>query len=117
MSKIKIVHDSNKRRARGCNFKAKKQDRARLIVRRTSQHIYAQVIDHISGKVIASASTVEKDFTKSCGMTAAAVIGKAVAERTIAAGCKAVCFDRNGLKYHGCVKSLADAARDAGLDF
>ncbi|PCH57878.1 MAG: 50S ribosomal protein L18 [Legionellales bacterium] len=117
MSKINIVHDKNKRRARGCNFKAKRQDRARLIVRRTSQHIYAQVISHVDGTVIASASTLEKDFTKSCGMKAAAVVGKVVAERTIAAGCKAVCFDRNGLKYHGCVKSLADAARATGLDF
>ena len=93
--------------------------RPRLAVFRSLNHIYAQVIDDASGKTLASASTVEKELrgAKQSKTDEAAVVGRLVAERARAAGVERVVFDRAGFRYHGRVKSLADAAREAGLDF
>jgi len=94
---------------------------ARLTVHRSGQHIYAQVIASSGDKVIAAASTTQKVLrdglkgTKNKG--AAAAVGKAIAEKARAAGIEAVAFDRSGFLYHGRIKALADAAREAGLKF
>ena len=92
----------------------------RLVVTRTPRHIYAQIIDKDS-HVLACASTLEKELVKDLKYTgnieAAKVIGKAVAERALAAQVESVAFDRSGYKYHGRVAALADAAREAGLKF
>jgi large subunit ribosomal protein L18 len=95
------------------------QDRPRLAVFRSLNHIYAQVIDDASGKTLAAASTVEKDLrgSKTTKTEEAAVVGRLLAERAKAAGIEHVVFDRAGFRYHGRVKSLADAAREAGLEF
>jgi large subunit ribosomal protein L18 len=91
-----------------------------MCVFRSARHISVQIVDDQVGKTLASASTYEKDFraaNKNGGnVEAAAIVGKTVAERALAAGVSAVAFDRKGYKYHGRVKALADAARDAGLD-
>ena len=110
---------SRQRRARRSRMKMHEQGVTRLCINRTPRHIYAQVIAEGGAKVLASASTLDKDLkTKGTGnVTAAAAVGKLVAERAVAAGVKAVAFDRSGFKYHGRVKALADAARDAGLEF
>ena len=94
-------------------------DRPRLVVFRSLSHIYAQVIDDASGKTLAAASTAEKEFkgSKSTKSEAAAVVGRLIAERARSAGVEHVVFDRAGFRYHGRIKSLADAARAAGLDF
>lgn len=92
-----------------------------LSVHRTPRHIYAQVIEAGGRRTVASASTVEKNMRESIAYggncTAAEAIGRIVAERTIQAGVSKVAFDRSGFKYHGRVKALAEAARDAGLEF
>ena len=93
----------------------------RLKVHRTNTHIYAQVIDATGAKVLAAASTAEKELRAALksGATAAAAaeVGKRIAERAKAAGVSDVAFDRAGFAYHGRVKALADAAREAGLKF
>jgi len=91
--------------------------RPRLSVFRSSKNISAQIIDDLAGKTIASASSLEKDFGKGSDTEAAAKIGKALAERAVKAGVKDVVFDRGGYIYHGRIKALADAAREAGLNF
>ena len=93
--------------------------RPRLAVFRSSKHITAQVIDDITGRTLAAASTHEKDLrTGATGnKTAAASVGRLVAERAKAAGVSQVVFDRGGFLYHGRVAALADAAREAGLEF
>ncbi len=93
--------------------------RPRLAVFRSLNHIYAQVIDDTSGRTLAAASTLEKDLrgAKQTKSEDAAVVGRLVAERAKSAGIDKVVFDRAGFKYHGRVKSLAEAAREAGLDF
>ena len=92
--------------------------RPRLAVFRSSKHIVAQVIDDIAGVTLASASTHEKDFDAYGGnVEAAENVGRLAAERAKAAGVEKVVFDRGGNRYHGRVKALADAAREAGLDF
>jgi large subunit ribosomal protein L18 len=95
--------------------------RVRLSVFRSSRHIYAQVIDDGAGKTVAAASTLDKDLKgalpKGSHTAAAQAVGKLVAERAIKAGVKEVVFDRGGYLYHGRVKALADAAREAGLNF
>jgi large subunit ribosomal protein L18 len=94
---------------------------ARLSVHRTPNHIYAQVTDSAGAKVIAAASTTQKavrEGLKSTGNVAAAkAVGKVIAERTKAAGVSRVAFDRAGFQFHGRIKALADAAREAGLEF
>jgi large subunit ribosomal protein L18 len=93
--------------------------RPRLAVFRSLNHIYAQVIDDASGRTLVAASTVEKELrgSKATKSEEAATIGRLIAERAKAAGIDRVVFDRAGFRYHGRIKSLADAARDAGLDF
>ena len=96
-------------------------ERPRLCVYRSLDHIYAQVIDDRAGKTLVSASTADKETKKSLkgggNVAAAKVVGKAIADRAKAAGVSKVVFDRGGYKYHGRVKALADAAREAGLQF
>ncbi len=93
----------------------------RLTVHRTNSHIYAQVIDAAGAKVLAAASTAEKEvrgqLKNGATTEAAALVGKRIAERAKAAGITAVAFDRAGFAYHGRVKALADAAREGGLQF
>ena len=112
---------SRQRRARKTRAKIRELGRARLCIHRTPRHIYAQIIDESGDKVLASASTLDRELRKDMKTTgnaeAAAAIGKAVAERAKAAGISAVAFDRSGFKYHGRVKALADAARESGLEF
>ena len=93
--------------------------RPRLAVFRSLNHIYAQVIDDASGRTLVAASTLEKELrgAKSTKSEEAAVVGRLIAERAKAAGIERVVFDRAGFRYHGRIKSLADAAREAGLDF
>ena len=93
-------------------------ERPRLSVFRSSKNIYAQIIDDTKGVTVCSASTLEKEFEgKGGNVEAAGKIGKTIAERAIKAGITTVVFDRGGCKYHGRVKSLADAARANGLEF
>lgn len=112
------------RRARQTRIRIAQQGVARLTVNRTNLHIYAAVISEDGGKVIASASTVEAEMRSALGgsgkggnASAAQIIGKRIAERAKAAGVEKVAFDRAGFAYHGRVKALAEAAREAGLQF
>ena len=93
----------------------------RLTIHRTPRHIYAQVVSPDGGKVIATASTVQKSIADDAKYTgnadAAALVGKAIAEKSKSAGVTSVAFDRSGFRYHGRVKALADAAREGGLEF
>jgi len=93
----------------------------RLSVHRTSRHIYAQIIDDMKGETLAHASTLDAEFKRAgktgADISAATAIGKAVGERALKKGVKQVVFDRGGFKYHGRVKALAEAAREAGLEF
>jgi large subunit ribosomal protein L18 len=95
--------------------------RPRLSVHRSSKNIYAQVIDDVAGKTLASASTLDTGLRSSlktgADTAAAAAVGKLVAERAAAAGVKDVVFDRGSFIYHGRIKALADAAREGGLNF
>ena len=95
--------------------------RPRLTVFRSNKHVYCQVIDDMSRKTLVSASTMDKDLRSGLKVTgnkdAATVVGKSIAERALAAGIQAVCFDRGPYKYHGRIAALADAAREAGLKF
>ena len=93
-------------------------ERPRLAVYRSLNHIYAQVIDDVSGKTLATASTTEKTYSGKSGgnVDAAKYVGKTVAERAIQAGVENVVFDRGGYLYHGRVKALLDATREAGLN-
>ncbi|TME54531.1 MAG: 50S ribosomal protein L18 [Chloroflexi bacterium] len=91
-------------------------ERPRLAVYRSLNHLYAQVIDDGAAKTVAAASTVELK-AKGNGMSEAAQVGKQIADKAKAAGVKQVVFDRGGFLYHGRIKALADAAREAGLEF
>lgn len=89
----------------------------RLDVFRSSKHIYAQIIDDVSGKTLVAASTLEKGFDGNGGNAEAAnKVGKAIAEKALKAGIKQVVFDRGGFVYHGRVKALAEGAREGGLE-
>lgn len=96
-------------------------ERPRLAVYRSNMHIYAQIIDDVKGITIVAASTVEKaikdTLDKTNDVAAAEAVGKAVAEKATAKGIESVVFDRGGFIYHGKIKALADAAREAGLKF
>jgi large subunit ribosomal protein L18 len=111
--------ERRQRRARRTRARLALQSIHRLCVHRTPRHIYAQIIDPTSNKVVVTASTVQKDLRSSLKYTgnkaAAAAVGKAIAEKAAAQGVERVAFDRSGFKYHGRVKALADAAREAGL--
>jgi large subunit ribosomal protein L18 len=93
--------------------------RPRLVVTRSSRHLFVQVVDDLAGATIASASTMEADLRANDGdkTAKARVVGALVAERAKAAGVGAVVFDRGGNRYHGRIAALADGAREAGLDF
>jgi large subunit ribosomal protein L18 len=120
MSKGKSLFDRRKLRVRG-KFAKLAGGRPRLSVHRSGRHIYAQIIDDTQGTTLASASSLEKDMRgklkTGADKSAATEVGSLVAERAKAAGITTVVFDRGGYIYHGRVKALADAAREAGLDF
>ncbi len=112
------------RRSRQTRIRIATQGVARLTVNRTNLHIYATVISDDGSKVIATASTAEAEVRTSLGASgkggnaaAATAVGKRIAEKAKAAGVEKVAFDRAGFAYHGRVKALADAAREAGLQF
>lgn len=107
------------RRARRARIKIRELGATRLCIHRTPRHIYAQIIGLEGDKVISTASTLDKDLrgAKTSNVDAAKAVGKMIAERAKAAGVESVAFDRSGFKYHGRVKALADAAREAGLQF
>ena len=106
------IHKRIRRKVRGTT------ERPRLAIYRSLNHIYAQVIDDEQGQTIASASTTEKDLRGATGgnIEAAELIGKTIAARAQAAGINQVVFDRGGYLYHGRIKALTDAAREAGLN-
>jgi len=120
---MSALNNSFVRRSRRVRHTLKRvaNGRARLSVFRSSKHIYAQVIDDRDGKTVAAASSLDKDLKgalpKGTDLAAAQAVGKLVAERAVKAGIKDVVFDRGGYLYHGRVKALADAAREAGLNF
>ncbi len=111
----RIVHLRVRKRVRGAS------GRPRLSVFKSLKHIYAQIIDDDMGKTIAAASTLDRDLRgrldKYDNVEAAKAVGKLIAERAQSKGIKRVVFDRSGYIYHGRVKALADAARQAGLEF
>ncbi len=112
---------SRMKRALKLRCKIKRLGATRLSIHKTSQHIYAQIISGDGNQTLVSASTNQAAIKTIVGSTsnvkAAAEVGKAIAERALAAGISEVAFDRSGFKYHGRVKALADAAREAGLKF
>lgn len=119
---IKKTSKNVSRQARHARVRAKisgTPECPRLNVFRSSKHIYAQLIDDVNGVTLASASTLDKDIEVANGgnLEAASVVGKAIAERGLEKGLKSVKFDRGGYIYHGRVKALAEAAREAGLEF
>jgi len=120
MLNAKELYERRKERAR-YQLKQKSVGRPRLSVHRTERYIYAQVIDDTKGHTVAAASSLEADLRKKlktgADKKAAAEVGKLIAERAIKAGCKQVVFDRGGYFYTGRVAALAEAAREAGLDF
>lgn len=111
--------ESRLRRAKKTRIKMRELGKNRLVVNRSSQHIYAQIISPAGDTVLASAGTVEKELRSDAtsNVNAAAKVGKLIAERAKKAGIEAVAFDRSGFKYHGRVKALAEAARENGLKF
>jgi len=118
------MHDKKQARVRrGMKTRRKiaELNAVRLTVHRSNCHIYAQVIDAAGAKVLASASTLEKDMRaaqlKSGSVGAATAVGKRIAEKAKQLGIESVAFDRGGYKYHGRVKAVAEAAREAGLEF
>ncbi|HUI50755.1 MAG TPA: 50S ribosomal protein L18 [Terriglobales bacterium] len=119
----KLSKDAHRRRvhARVRTRLAGTPERPRLNVYRSEAHIYAQVIDDRNGRTIVSASSVDKETRKGLkgggNIASAKAVGKIIADRATAAGVTQVVFDRGGYKYHGRVKALADAAREAGLKF
>jgi large subunit ribosomal protein L18 len=116
-----ILRQRIRRRHRVRRFIRGTAERPRLSVFRAHKHIYAQVIDDASGRTLASASTMDKQLRDTLGFggntDAAAAIGRTVAERAQAVGVKKVCFDRGEFRYHGRMAALANAAREAGLEF
>jgi len=100
-----------------------KADKPRLVVFRSNNHMYAQVVDDTANRVLVAVSTTSKDFkaqepgVKTGNVDAAAKVGKLVAAKLLAKGIKEVCFDRAGYKYHGRVKALADGCRQGGIKF
>lgn len=114
-------NDSRLRRARSTRARISKLGVPRLTVHRSGQHLYAQVIAASGDKVLAAASTLQKSVAEGLkgtkNIAAATVVGRTVAERALAAGVDSVAFDRSGFRYHGRIKALADAAREAGLKF
>ena len=112
---------SRTRRGRKTRSRITRDRATRMSIFRTPRHIYAQVIDASGSRVLASASTLEAevrgDINHGGNIAAAALVGKRIAEKALAAGVETVAFDRSGFRYHGRVKALADAARESGLKF
>jgi len=112
-----------KRHYRMRNYLSGNAARPRLTVFKSNKYIYAQIIDDVSGHTLTSASTIDAEFVKESGLKstsnldAAKAVGAQVAKKAIDKGIKAIVFDRSGYVYHGKVKALADAAREAGLQF
>jgi large subunit ribosomal protein L18 len=116
--------EQRSRRSRQTRVRIAKKKVVRLTVFRSNLHIYASIVSDDGARILASASTVEKEMRAQLGApgkggntAAAAIVGKRIAERAKAAGVEQVAFDRSGFAYHGRVKALADAAREAGLQF
>jgi len=107
------------RRSRSTRIKIREQRAVRLCINRTPRHMYAQLISACGGTVLAQASTLDAALREGAtgNVEAAQKVGALLAERAKAAGVTKVAFDRSGFKYHGRVKALADAAREAGLEF
>lgn len=120
MLSSKKLFERRRERTRA-GLRAKANGKARLSVFRSSKNIYAQIIDDLKGETLVSASSLEKDLRTSlktgADKSAAAAIGKLIGERAVSKGVTDVVFDRGGYRYHGRVKALADAAREAGLKF
>ncbi len=116
---MNVKKASRHRRARRGRMKMREMGATRLTVTRTPRHIYAQVLSADGNTVLAQASTLDKDLRDGStgNVDAAAKVGALVADRAKQAGVTEVAFDRSGYKYHGRVKALADAAREAGLEF
>ncbi|MBS99428.1 MAG: 50S ribosomal protein L18 [Oceanospirillaceae bacterium] len=116
---MNVKKEARIRRARRARANMREQGAVRLCVNRTPRHIYAQVISADGSKVLASASTLEKDLREGAtgNIEAAKKIGSLIASRAKEAGVTEVAFDRSGFKYHGRVAALADAAREGGLEF
>ncbi len=108
---------AKRRRRNRTALRARAGVRPRLSVHRSGKHIYAQVIDDAAGRIVASASTLTAREQSGANVAAASEVGRRVAEAAKAAGVTQVVFDRGGFLYHGRVKALADAAREAGLEF
>ena len=122
MAKLSRKLQTQKRHKRLRRYLIGSETRPRLAVFRSNNHIYAQVIDDNSQQTICSASTVDKELREdkeklSANCSSSSIVGKLLAKRAIKKGIKQVIFDRGGNLYHGRVKALADAARDAGLNF
>ena len=121
MSTAEKVRQLERRRQRVRQAIVGTAERPRLNVFRSSSHIYAQIIDDIEGTTLAAASSLDKSLRKSLkatgGIAAAKAVGKLIADRAKAAKVSAVVFDRGGRMYHGRIKALADASREAGLRF
>ncbi len=120
MSTLQDLRERRRQRLR-FQLRQKSNGRPRLSVFRSGKHIYAQVIDDAQGRTVAAASSIDKALREGmktgADKSAAAAVGKLVAERALAAGVKEVVFDRGSYLYHGRVKALADAAREGGLSF
>ncbi|MBM3573495.1 MAG: 50S ribosomal protein L18 [Alphaproteobacteria bacterium] len=120
MPSAKDLFSRRQQRVRS-RIRRKAKDRARLSVFRAGRNIHAQIIDDIKGVTLAAASTLDKGLRgtikSGANIEAAKAVGKLIAERAVAAGIKAVVFDRGGYLFHGRVKALADAAREGGLSF
>jgi len=118
---MKDRNQARLRRARKNRARITRSGQARLTVHRSGRHIYAQIIASGGERTIAAASTLQKDVAEglksTCSVEAAQAVGKKIAERGLEAGVDGVAFDRSGFRYHGRVKALADAAREAGLKF
>ena len=118
INKLKLVR-REQRKSRVAGSVRGSTERPRLSVFRSVKHIYAQIVDDTTGKTLVTANSDQKDVGLKHGgnKAAATVVGKAIATKAIAAGITLVAFDRNGNRYHGRVKALADAAREGGLKF
>jgi len=123
MKKLSATHLRNQRRRnRSKRNNIGNPERPRLVIYRSSNHIRAQVIDDLSGKTMASASSMDKNMLKEVAkadskMKISTIVGTAIANNALKNKVKKVVFDRNGYPYHGRVKAVADAAREAGLKF
>ena len=118
---MSIKNNARLRRAKSTRAHIRVLGVPRLSVLRTGQHVYAQLFSADGSKVIAAANTLQADVKEGLkngkNSDAAARVGKVIAERAVAAGIQKIAFDRSGYRYHGRIKALADAAREAGLQF